>query len=145
LTIRNNTISSTATNLERDQQNFRFAGIDYTSHNNSTSTVAELKSRFSNSSNNSFLLGYSNVHDYRDPNSNPALPQIEITGRTPGTTIFLGTDREAAIFDMRQKTTEITDNFTLTTGKHTLTFGTHNELYDITYNFVNAWNGRDAL
>jgi hypothetical protein len=46
LTIRNNTISSTATNLERDQQNFRFGGIDYTSHNNSTSTVAELKSRF---------------------------------------------------------------------------------------------------
>jgi hypothetical protein len=47
LTIRNNTISSTATNLERDQQNFRFGGIDYTSHNNSTSTVAELKSRLS--------------------------------------------------------------------------------------------------
>lgn len=144
LTLRNNTITSTATNLERDQQNFRFSGIDYTSHNNSNSTVAELKSRFSNSVSNSFLLGYSNVHDYRDPNSNPALPQIEITGRTPGTTIFLGTDREAAIFDMHQKTFEITDNFTLNTGKHTFTFGTHNELYNITYNFVNAWNGRDA-
>jgi hypothetical protein len=144
LTLRNNTISSSATNLERDQQNFRFSGIDYTSHNNSTSTVAELKSRFSNSVSNSFLIGYSNVHDYRDPNSNPALPQIEITGRTPGTTIFLGTDREAAIFDMHQKTTEITDNFTVNTGKHTFTFGTHNELYNITYNFVNSWNGRDA-
>jgi hypothetical protein len=144
LTIRNNTITSTATNLERDQQNFRFSGIDYTSHNNSTSTVAELKSRFTNSISNSLLFGYSNVHDYRDPNSNPALPQIEITGRTPGTTIFLGTDREAAIFDMHQKTTELTDNFTLNTGKHTLTFGTHNEFYNITYNFVNAWNGRDA-
>jgi hypothetical protein len=144
LTLRNNTISSEATNLERDQQNFRFAGIDYTSHNNSTSTVAELKSRFSNSVSNSLLIGYSNVHDYRDPNSNPALPQIEITGRTPGTTIFLGTDREAAIFDMRQKTTEVTDNFTLNTGKHSFTFGTHNEFYNITYNFVNAWNGRDA-
>ncbi|GAB3911762.1 TonB-dependent receptor [Mucilaginibacter boryungensis] len=144
LTLRNNTISSTATNLERDQQNFRFSGIDYTSHNNSTSTVAELKSRFTNSISNSLLFGYSNVHDYRDPNSNPALPQIEITGRTPGTTIFLGTDREAAIFDMHQKTTEITDNFTLNTGKHSFTFGTHNEFYNITYNFVNAWNGRDS-
>lgn len=144
LTLRNNTISSTATNLERDQQNFRFSGIDYTSHNNSSSTVLELKSRFSNSASNSFLVGYSSVHDYRDPNSNPALPQIEITGRSPGTTIFLGTDREAAIFDMHQKTTELTDNFTLNVGKHSLTFGTHNEFYDITYNFVNAWNGRDA-
>jgi hypothetical protein len=62
------------------------------------------------------------------------LPQIEITGNTPGTTIFLGTDREAAIFDMRQKTTEFTDNLTLIKGKHTFTFGTHNEFYDITYN-----------
>lgn len=145
LTIRNNTISSTATNLERDQQNFRFGGIDYTSHNNSTSTVAELKSKFSDAVSNSLLFGYSNVHDYRSPNSNPALPQIEITGRTPGTTIFLGTDREAAIFDMHQKTTEFTDNLTWTTKKNTFTFGTHNEFYDITYNFVNAWNGRDAF
>lgn len=144
LTIRNNTISSTATNLERDQQNFRFGGIDYVSHNNSTSTVAELKSRFSNSASNSLVIGYSNVHDYRDPTSDPSLPQIEITGRTPGTTIFMGTDREAAIFDMHQKTAEFTDNFTLTKGKHTFTFGTHNEFYNITYNFVNSWNGRVA-
>ena len=144
LTIRNNTITSTATNLERDQQNFRFSGIDYTSHNNSTSTVAELKSRFSNNVSNSLVLGYSNVHDFRDPNSNPALPQIEIVGRTPGTTIFMGTDREAAIFDMHQKTAEFTDNLTWTKGKNTFTFGTHNEFYNITYNFVNAWNGRLA-
>ena len=144
LTIRNNTINSSATNLERDQTNFRFGSIDYTSHNNSSSTVAELKSRFSNNLSNSLLIGYSNVHDYRDPNSNPGLPQIEITGNSPGTTIFLGTDREAAIFDMHQKTTEFTDNLTLTSGKNTWTFGTHNEFYDITYNFVNAWNGRDA-
>jgi hypothetical protein len=57
----------------------------------------------------------------------------------------MGTDREAAIFDMHQKTAEFTDNLTWTKGKHTFTFGTHNEFYDITYNFVNAWNGRDCL
>jgi hypothetical protein len=145
LTLRNNTITSTATNLERDQQNFRFGGIDYTSHNNSTSTVAELKSRLSNNISNSLVLGYSNVHDYRAPNSNPSLPQIEITGNTPGTTIFVGTDREAAIFDMHQKTAEFTDNLTWSKGKHTFTFGTHNEFYNITYNFVNAFNGRDGF
>ncbi|WP_448702935.1 carboxypeptidase regulatory-like domain-containing protein [Mucilaginibacter sp. AW1-3] len=145
LTLRNNTITSTATNLERDGANFRFSGIDYTSHNNSTSFVAELKSQLSNSFHNSLLLGYSNVHDYRDPNSNPALPQIEITGRTAGTTIFLGTDREAAIFDMHQKVMEFTDNLTFSKGNHNFTVGTHNEFYDITYNFVNAWNGRVAF
>ena len=145
LTLRNNTITSTATNLERDGANFRFSGIDYTSHNNSTSFVAELKTKFSNNVHNNLLLGYSNVHDYRDPNSDPSLPQIEITGRTPGTTIFMGTDREAAIFDMHQKVMEFTDNVTITKGINTITLGTHNEFYDITYNFVNAWNGRIAF
>jgi hypothetical protein len=142
LTLRNNTITSQATNLERDGANFRFSGIDYTSNNNSTSFVAELKSQLSNNVHNNLLLGYSNVHDYRTTNSDPSLPQIEITGRTPGTTIFMGSDREAAIFDMHQKVMEFTDNLTVTKGNNTFTFGTHNEFYDITYNFVNAWNGR---
>ena len=143
LTIRNNTITSDATNLERDQANFRFGGIDYKQTNNQNSTVAELKSRISNNLSNSLVLGYSSIHDYRTPTSNAALPQIEITGAAGGT-IFLGTDREASIFNMKQKTTEFTDNLTWSKGRHTFTFGTHNELYNITYGFVNSWNGRVA-
>ncbi len=142
LTIRNNTIRSEATNLERDQSNFRFGGIDYIQNNNQSSTVAELKSRITPNISNSLVIGYSNIHDYRTPTSNAALPQIEITGT--GGTIFLGTDREASIFNMKQKTTEFTDNLTLSKGKHTFTFGTHNEFYNITYGFVNGWNGRIA-
>jgi outer membrane receptor for ferrienterochelin and colicin len=141
LTIRNNTIRSEATNLERDQANFRFGGIDYIQTNNQSSTVAELKSRISNNISNSLVVGYSSIHDYRTPTSNSALPQIEIGGSAGGT-IFLGTDREASIFDMKQKTTDFTDNFTLSKGRHTFTFGTHNEFYNITYGFVNSWNGR---
>jgi hypothetical protein len=143
LTIRNNTITSDATNLERDQANFRFSGIDYKQTNNQNSTVAELKSRLSNNLSNSLVVGYSSIHDYRTPTSNAALPQIEIGGSAGGT-IFLGTDREASIFNMKQKTTEFTDNLTWTKGRHTFTFGTHNELYNITYGFVNSWNGRVA-
>ncbi|WP_158824934.1 TonB-dependent receptor [Mucilaginibacter lacusdianchii] len=142
LSIRNNTITSQATNLERDQQNFRFGSIDYKQVNNQNSTVAELKTRFNNSLSNSLIVGYSDIHDYRQPLSNPALPQIEIASN--GGTIFLGTDREASIFDMKQKTFEFTDNFTWVKGNHTFTFGTHNELYNITYGFVNSWNGRVA-
>lgn len=140
LSVRNNTIASKATNLERDQQNFRFGGIDFKQVNNQSSTVAELKTRFSNALSNSLVLGYSSIHDYREPLSNPALPQIQISSR--GGVIYLGTDREASIFNMRQKTFEFTDNVTYLTGNHTFTFGTHNEFYNITYGFVNAWNGR---
>ncbi|NML36529.1 TonB-dependent receptor [Chitinophaga sp. G-6-1-13] len=142
LSLRNNTITSEATNLERDQQNFRFKGIDFKQVNNQSSTVAELKSTFNSTLSNSLILGYSSVHDYRDPLSDPATPQIQIKGRTAGSTIFLGTDREASIFNMKQKTFEVTDNVTIFKGNHTITVGTHNEFYNITYGFVNSWNGR---
>lgn len=142
LTIRNNTIISKATNLERDQFNFRFGGIDFKQNNNQSSTVADLKTRFGNSATNNLIIGYSSVHDFRDPLSNPALPQIEIASN--GGTLFLGTDREASIFNMKQNTFEFTDNYIFSKGNHTFTFGTHNEFYNINYGFVNAWNGRVA-
>ena len=143
LSVRNNTITSEATNLERDQQNFRFGSIDFKQVNNQSSTVAELKTNFNNRLSNSLVFGYSSIHDYREPSSNPALPQIEIAS-AGGSTIFLGTDREASIFNMKQKTYEFTDNLTLVKGNNTFTFGTHNEFYNITYGFVNSWNGRVA-
>ncbi|KAI9452624.1 hypothetical protein F5148DRAFT_1289543 [Russula earlei] len=142
LVLRNNTITSEAVNMERDQQDFRFSSIAYKQTNNQSSTVLELKSRFGNGLSNSFVAGYSAIHDFRDPLSDPAFPQVQIVGRTPGSTIFLGTDREASVFNMKQRTIEITDNININLGKHNLTIGTHNELYNITYGFVNAWNGR---
>ncbi|MEC5145948.1 TonB-dependent receptor [Chitinophaga sp. 212800010-3] len=142
LAVRNNTIFSDAVQLERDQQNFRFAGIAFKQTNNQQSTVAELNTRINSRLSNNVIAGFSTIHDYRDPTSNPAFPQVQIVGRTPGSTIFLGTDREASIFNMKQRTLELTDNFRWDLGKHHLLFGTHNELYKITYGFVNAWNGR---
>jgi hypothetical protein len=142
LAIRSNIVASEAINMERDQQDFRFGSIAYKQTNNQTSTVLELKSRFTNRFSNGFTAGYSTVHDYRDPLSDPAFPQVQIVGRTPGTTIFLGTDREASIFNMKQNTIELTDNANFNLGKHNLTVGTHNEFYSINYGFVNAWNGR---
>lgn len=142
LTIRNNTITSQAINLERDQEDFKFGSIAYQQVNNQSSTVAELKSRFARRWFNDAIIGYTSIHDYRNPSSDPSFPQVEIVGRTPGTTIFFGTDREAAIFNMRQKTLELTDNLSWNLGQHHLLLGTHNELYSINYGFVNSWNGR---
>ncbi|QEM14272.1 carboxypeptidase regulatory-like domain-containing protein [Mucilaginibacter rubeus] len=142
LVVRNNTILSKATIMDRDQQDFRFSSMAYLQKNNQSSTVAELKSRLSNTLSGNLLVGYTMVNDSRNPTSDPGLPQVQIMGRTPGTTIYLGTDREASIFDMKQRTLELTANLNWTVGNHRFTFGTHNELYKITYGFVNAWNGR---
>ncbi|TWF39927.1 carboxypeptidase family protein [Chitinophaga polysaccharea] len=142
LSVRNNTIFSRSVNMDRDQMDFRFSAMAYRQTNNQTSTVVELKTKFHNGFSNSLIVGYSSIHDYRDPLSDPSLPQIQIMGRTPGTTIYMGTDREAAIFNMKQRTWEITNNLTWHKGKHTMLLGTHNELYHISYGFVNSWNGR---
>ena len=142
LVVRNNSISSEALNLERNQEDFRFGSIAYQVVNSQTSTVAELKTRFARKWFNDAIVGYTAMHDQRNPTSDPAFPQVEIVGRTPGTTIFLGTDREASIFNMKQKTMELTDNLSWNLGKHHLLLGTHNELYNIDYGFVNSWNGR---
>jgi len=142
LSLRNNTILSKAMNMDRDQQDFRFSSMAYQQVNNQSSTVMELKSRFNPRWSNSFIAGYSIVHDKRNPDADPTLPQVQIAGRTPGTTIYLGTDREASIFNMKQRTIEISDNLTFRKGKHTVLLGTHNELYHIDYGFVNSWNGR---
>lgn len=142
LVLRNNTIFSKATHMDRDQQDFRFSSMAFQQKNNQTSTVAELKSRFNNELSGNLLVGFTHVSDNRDPLSDPTLPQVQIMGRTPGTTIYLGTDREASIFNMKQKTWEFTANLNWTKGRHKVLVGTHNELYNIQYGFVNAWNGR---
>jgi hypothetical protein len=142
LSIRNNTILSKATHMDRDQQDLRFSSMAFEQTNNQTSTVAELKSRFNNQLSGNLVVGFTQVNDRRDPLSDPSLPQVQIMGRTPGTTIYLGTDREASIFDMRQRTWEFTANLNYTRGAHKFLIGTHNELYNIRYGFVNGWNGR---
>jgi Carboxypeptidase regulatory-like domain len=140
LVLRNNTIISEASNLERSTQEFQFGSYDFIQHNHNSSTVMELKSRFGNNMSNSLIAGYTDIKDSRDP-TGTVFPQIQINGIGGGHAL-IGTNREAGIFNMRQRTFEFTDNFKVFTGNHTLTFGTHNEFYKIDYVFINSWNGR---
>ena len=142
LTLRNNTTISDATNLERDAANFRFGSQDFRQNVNQSSTVMELRSHFGSTS-NSLILGYTNINDYRTPLSeNFGFPQTEIAYN--GGTIFIGNEREATIFNLKQKTFEFTNNFNFSVGNHSFLIGTHNEFYQIDYGFVNSWNGRIA-
>jgi hypothetical protein len=142
LTLRNNTTISDATNLERDAANFRFSSQDFKQNVEQSSTVMELRSHIRSAS-NSLILGYTDIKDYRTPLSdNFGFPQTEIAYN--GGTIFIGNEREATIFNLKQKTFEFTDNFNFSVGNHSFLIGTHNEFYKIDYGFVNSWNGRIA-
>ncbi|GAC1368907.1 MAG: carboxypeptidase regulatory-like domain-containing protein [Hymenobacter sp.] len=153
IALRHNFISSEATNLERSGSLFKFGSQDFTQHNLQNSTVLEVKSNFSSRFANNLILGYTNIHDYRDLLGGQAnlFPAVQISAVSTDPTknygggsnqILLGSDREASIFNQRQKTMEVTDNFTFYTGAHALTLGTHNEFYNIDYGFINSWNGR---
>jgi len=124
-------------NLERSSTNFQFGSTDFTQHTKNLNLVTELKTKISNQLTNQFNINFIQVHEYRNFPGQLA-PFIDIdNGR-----IWLGTWREASIYKMKQKTVEITDNLTYIKGVHKFTFGTHNELYDLTYGFINSWNGR---
>lgn len=140
LALRNNSIISEASNLERSSTEFQFGNYDFIQKNTNISTVAELKSRFNNNASNSLIIGYTDIKDRRDP-TGTIFPQIQINGITGGH-VLLGTNREAGVFNMRQRTFEFTDNFKFFAGNHSFTVGTHNEFYKIDYVFINSWNGR---
>ena len=124
-------------NLERSSTNFQFGNTDFTQTTRNLNMVAELRTKFSNNLSNQLNVSYINVHEFRDFFGTLA-PFIDIdNGR-----IWAGTWREASIYNMKQRTFEVTDNVTLTKGINKFTFGTHNEFYKIDYGFINSWNGR---
>jgi outer membrane receptor protein involved in Fe transport len=137
LTLRGIYTNGLGNNLERTTTNFQFSSTDFTQHTRNLNLVAELKTKFSNNLNNQFNLSYINVHEYRDfPGA--LSPFMDIGSGA----VWAGTWREASIYNMKQKTFELSDNLTLSSGINKFTFGTHNEFYNLTYGFVNSWNGR---
>ncbi|MGI4738866.1 MAG: carboxypeptidase regulatory-like domain-containing protein [Janthinobacterium lividum] len=153
IALRHNFIKAEATNLERSGSLFKFGSQDFTQNNIQNSTVLEVKSNFSSRFANNLILGYTNIHDYRNliGGQGNLYPSVQINNVSTDPTrnygggsnqILLGSDREASIFNTRQKTFELTDNFTFYAGSHALTLGTHNEFYHIDYGFINSWNGR---
>ena len=124
-------------NLERSSTNFQFSSVDFTQHSVNTNAVLELKTKINNGLTNNLIISAINLHEYREYPGKLA-PFIDINGGQ----IWAGTWREASVYNMRQKTIEFTDNVTLVKGINKFTFGTHNEFYNITYGFVNSFNGR---
>ena len=137
LTVRGIYTNGSGNNLERSSTNFQFGSNDWTMRTKNVNVTAELKTRFNQNLNNLFNVSYINVHEYRDF---PALlaPYMDIdNGR-----ITLGTWREASIYNLKQQTFEVTNNLILNKGINKFTFGTHNEFYNLSYGFINSWNGR---
>ncbi|MCH5329613.1 MAG: TonB-dependent receptor [Alistipes sp.] len=107
---------------------FMFGGTGYTSVSSSHTVGAELNTRIGDAMHNELRAGYSFVTDGRD--TERLLPFVSIAGLGGrNATASIGTDRYAGANSLDQHTLTVTDNFTLYAGRHTLTFGIHNEYY----------------
>lgn len=142
LIARHNLVQASHENLRRSGTIFNFGSQGFTHNSLTNSTVFELKSRIGDNKFNNLILGFSAVDDFRDP-FQELFPHIEITYQSAGQ-IFIGSYREASIFQMHQRTFELSDNFNIYKGKHKLTIGTHNEFYLFKYHFVTPFTGRWA-
>lgn len=92
------------------------------------STALELKSIFNSSVSNNLIVGFTSVDDNVEILGDP-FPSIIMPDGAG--TITVGTSNFAYSNIVRQKVFTITDNFNLYKGKHSFTFGTHNEFYAI--------------
>jgi hypothetical protein len=143
LTFRHNYSNAEAEHLNRGTSILNYESQGFTHNNISNVTVLQLKSRLSKNRFNDLIIGYSNIYDYRDPYGDKIQPHLEITYNTTNS-IFAGTYRESAIFRIKQRALELTDNFNFYKKNHAFLIGTHNELYQIGYHFVTPYNGRWA-
>lgn len=132
LTVRhsyNNGESTSPGRSSTSRIRFENQGIFFPSKTNST--TAEFKSSFGNNMSNNLIIGRTTVEDNRDPLGNP-FPYVDIREGD----IELGSEQFSTANLLEQKIYTLTDNFNIYKGRHTLTFGTHNEFYDINNVFI---------
>lgn len=139
LTVRHNYIDAFDDNISRSRTLFRFGNNTYRFNNKQNITVAELRSRFSNSLSNNLIVGMHRIRDFRSTYGE-LFPSVEVTHNNG--TIQFGSERSSTANELDQDIFEITDNLKLFKGKHTFTLGTHNEFFKFRNLFINNLNGR---
>lgn len=100
----------------------------------SNSTGLELNSILGNNKSNRFMLGYTNVLDDREP-LGAHFPTVLINLGS-GKTATLGSEYSSVANLLKQKIFSLDDEFSIFKGKHSITVGTHNELYSFYNLFV---------
>lgn len=111
--------------------NFFNGGVLFPSTTNSS--ALELNNIFGSSASNDLIIGFTNVFDDRDPMGDD-FPRVTIFDGSGQ--LRFGSEVFSTANQLRQRILTLTDNFSLYKGKHTITIGTHNELYNIYNLFI---------
>lgn len=123
-------------NFSIGTSSFRFNGSGYRMNNKTNSIVAELNSHLSESLYNELRASASFVRDSRDIDYGGATVQIKSAEDNNNTQIDMGTEYSSGANTLDQDIYTIEDNLSWYKGNHTITFGTHNEIYRMKNLFI---------
>lgn len=153
LTLRYQFAKAARDNWSSSATNYTFNGSGYKMNNNTNSVVAEWTSHISQSLYNELRASYTRVRDHRDvPYQGPTM-YIQNTGAydedgllmadsKTSNTVNIGTNYSSAVNFLDQDNITFEDNFSIYTGNHSITLGTHNEFYFMKNGFIQYANGQ---
>jgi hypothetical protein len=110
----------------------------YQIHNRTNSTVAQLNSTFGTAV-NELRVNYQKIRDIRDGATAFPSVRVDLTGGGCGSStcsIRFGTEQFSTANELYQDIVELTDDFTMTRGRHLITVGTHNEFFKFKNLFI---------
>ena len=123
---------------------YLFTNSGYRMNNKTNSIVAELTSHLGQNLYNEFRASASFIRDHRNVAYQGPTVQIKdvkgADGKT-GITVNIGTEYSSGANYLDQDIYTFEDNLSWYLGNHTLTFGTHNEIYRMKNLFIQAVNG----
>lgn len=145
LTVRHNFVDAENLITRNDNNTFNFPGDHQFFPSETNSTVVQLNSTFGNVY-NEFRIAFQTVKDRRTGVGGP-FPWVEVALLGGAFAEFeAGTERFSTANALDQEILEITDDVTFYRGNHTITFGTHNELFNFDNLFIRenfgAWRFR---
>ena len=123
---------------------YTFDNSSYRMNNKTNSLVAELNSHLSDKLYNEFRASATFVRDHRDvPYQAPTVQINNISGGDGKSNVSanIGTEYSSGANILNQDIYTFEDNLSYYLGNHTLTFGTHNEIYKMKNLFIQAVNG----
>ncbi len=135
LTFRHAYTYGEAVQLSRNPNQVTFSNGGILRESTTNSSVLDFSSNLGNGMSNNLIAGYTSV---REPRGTPGDPFPRVRVNIPGTpqSLFLGSEAFSTVNLLEQDIFTLTNNFTIARGKHTLTFGTHNEFYSIYNAFI---------
>lgn len=130
LTVRHNIVSATQDRgVDRTPANLSLSGLKYVFSSLQNNTVAQLNSSFGNDAANELRVSLMNVNDRRGDFSGGVFPFVSIAAGPNGEVVTMGVEPFSQANSLNQTIIEVTDDFTMFLGNHSLTIGTHNEFY----------------